>query len=86
MYLGPDPQTKAWVGHCACVVETGLATQHWSGKSEGCTYHSQHERAIARGFRACSQENFKITCSEIESEGISCILLYIGIILALPYT
>ena len=33
---GPDPQIKAWVSHCACVVETGLATQHWSGKSEGC--------------------------------------------------
>ena len=31
-----DPQTKAWVGHCTCVVETGLATQHWSGKSENC--------------------------------------------------
>ena len=23
---GPDLQTKAWVGHCACVVEIGLAT------------------------------------------------------------
>ena len=32
---GPYPQTKCWVGHCACVVETNLATQHWSGKSEG---------------------------------------------------
>ena len=31
-----DPQFEAWVGHCACVVETGLATKHWSGKSEGC--------------------------------------------------
>ena len=31
-----QPQTKVWVGHCACVVETGLATEHWSGKSEGC--------------------------------------------------
>ena len=28
MYVptGPDLQTKAWVGHCACVVETGLTT------------------------------------------------------------
>ena len=33
---GADLQIKAWVDHCACVVETGLATQHWSGKSEGC--------------------------------------------------
>ena len=33
---GLDPQTKAWVGHSVCVVETSLATQHWSGKSEGC--------------------------------------------------
>ena len=33
---GPNLQVKAWVGHCACVVETGLATQYWSGKSEGC--------------------------------------------------
>ena len=33
---GPDPQTESWVGHCAFVLETGLATQHWSGKSEGC--------------------------------------------------
>ena len=33
---GPDPQTKGWVDHYACVVETDLATQHWSGKSEGC--------------------------------------------------
>ena len=24
---GPDLQTKGWVGHCACVVETVLATQ-----------------------------------------------------------
>ena len=44
------------------------------------------EHAIARGLRACSQEYFKITCSEIDSEGISYILLYIGIILTLPYT
>ena len=36
IYTGLDPQTKAWVGHCTCVVETGLATQHWSAKSEGC--------------------------------------------------
>ena len=27
-HAGPDPQIKAWVGQCACVVETGLATQH----------------------------------------------------------
>ena len=33
---GPDPHTKGWVDHYACVVETDLATQHWSGKSEGC--------------------------------------------------
>ena len=34
---GPDLQIKAWVGHCvACGVETGLATQHWSCKSEDC--------------------------------------------------
>ena len=33
---GPDLQIKVWVGHYACVVETGLATQHWSGKSEDC--------------------------------------------------
>ena len=31
---GRDPQTKGWVDHYACVVETDLATQHWSGKSE----------------------------------------------------
>ena len=36
VYTGLDPQTKALVGHCACVVETGLATQCWSAKSEGC--------------------------------------------------
>ena len=29
----PNPQIKAWVGDCRCIVETGLATQHWSGKS-----------------------------------------------------
>ena len=26
-----------WSIACASVVETGLASQHWSGKSEGCT-------------------------------------------------
>ena len=31
----PDVQNKGWVGHCACVVEVGFATQHWSGKLEG---------------------------------------------------
>ena len=30
---------------------TGLATKHWSDKSEGFTWHHQHEEhAIARGF------------------------------------
>ena len=32
---GPDLQIQAWLDHYACVVETGLATRHWSGKSEG---------------------------------------------------
>ena len=32
---GPDPQTKGCVDHYACVVETDLAKQRWSGKSEG---------------------------------------------------
>ena len=35
IFSGRDPQTKAWVGHCACMAEIDLATQHWSGKSEG---------------------------------------------------
>ena len=41
---GPDPRTKAWVGNCVCVMETGLATNHWSGKSEGyiCLTYSQY--------------------------------------------
>ena len=51
--MGPDLQIKAWVSHCACVVEGDLATQHWSGKSEGYAWHSQHvEHAIAR--KVCS--------------------------------
>ena len=34
---GLDPQIKAWVGHCACMVEAGLATKPCqSGKSEVC--------------------------------------------------
>ena len=47
---GPDLQIKAWMGHCACVVNTDLDAQHyWSGKSEGCAQHKQHaEHAIAR--------------------------------------
>ena len=38
---GLDPQVKAWLGHCACVVETDLAIhmQHWSGKSEGYVFN-----------------------------------------------
>ena len=32
---GPDLQNKGWVGHYACVVEVGLAMQHWSGKLKG---------------------------------------------------
>ena len=31
---GSDLRNKGCVGHCAYVVEAGLATQHWSGKSE----------------------------------------------------
>ena len=46
---GPNLQIKALVVHCACGVETGSATQHWSDKSDGCASHSQHENAIARG-------------------------------------
>ena len=52
-------QIEGWVGHCACVMETGLATKHWSGKSEGCAYHSQCEHAISRGDLGHDpQENF----------------------------
>ena len=71
-----DPQTKGWAGHCACVVETDLATQHWSGKSEGCVLHSQHAEHTytdARGaWEHAPRRLLKITCSrsEIESEGI----------------
>ena len=51
-FTGLDPQIKPWVSRCACLVETGLATQHWSGKS-GYAWHSQHaEHVIAR--RVCS--------------------------------
>ena len=34
---GPYLQIKGWA-----VVETGLTTQYWTGKSEGCALHSQH--------------------------------------------
>ena len=37
IHIRLDLQIKAWVGHYACVAETGLATQYWSDKSEGCT-------------------------------------------------
>ena len=38
---------------------TGLATQHWSGKLEGCAYHNQHaEHAVARGFGSMPPEIF----------------------------
>ena len=58
-FTGPHPQTKAWVGHCSFVVETALATQHWSGKSEGCAYIRQRaEHVIARVLRVCSKEKF----------------------------
>ena len=33
---GLDPQTKTWVGYYTCVVETSVATHHWSGRSVGC--------------------------------------------------
>ena len=67
----------------ACVVETGLAiyTALVRQIRRLCLV-----QPITREFRAYPQENFKSTHSEIESEGISYILLYIGIILALPYT
>ena len=70
-YTGPHPQIEAWVGHCACVVETGLATQHWSGKLEGCAQHGQHaQHATTSSLEACPQKKSQITHSEIESEGI----------------
>ena len=46
----------------------------WSGKSDklSCAEHNQHAKhAISRGvWGHAPQENLKITCSEIESEGI----------------
>ena len=41
MFAELDPQIKARVGHCVCMAETGLAAQHWLGKSEGCAWPSQ---------------------------------------------
>ena len=66
---GPHLQIKAWA-----VVETGLATQYWTGKSEGFALHSQHARGLQHAPR-------KIIHSKIESKGIS--RIYIGVILAL---
>ena len=71
---GPDLQTKGQMDHYVCVVETDLATQHWSGKSEGYAQHSQHAEYTytdARGLGSMPpRRRLKITCSEIEYEGI----------------
>ena len=60
------------MGHCACVVETDLATQHLSGKSEGCAKHiaSMQSTLLLWGLGAPPQKTFKIASSENESEGI----------------
>ena len=70
--------------HVWCIA--GLAIQHWSGNLEGYAYHSQYEHAITRGIQGHAPKKIsKISCSEIESESISNILLdlYIGVVLTL---
>ena len=54
------------------MVETDLATQRWSSKSEGYAKYSQHvQHAIAREVAGMPlRELFKNTHPEIESEGI----------------
>ena len=55
----------------AYVVETGLVTQHWSGKSEGFAQHSQHvEYAIVRGGWGHAPRKFLKLQAQIESEVI----------------
>ena len=50
---------------------TGLATQHWSDKSEAVINTANMWRMLLlEGWGHTSRKNFKITCSEIESEGI----------------
>ena len=67
------------------MVKTGLATQHWSGKSEGYTSTaSMQSMLLLGGLGTCPQENFNITHSEIESEAIfKIIYIATGVILSL---
>ena len=61
------------VASSSTLVQPSLRACHKGrGKSEGCAEHNQHAKhAIARGSGGMpSRKIFKITCSEIEFEGV----------------
>ena len=65
------------------LVETGLATKHWSDKSEGFTWHHQHEEhAIARGFEGMPpRKKLKLHALRLNLRAFS--RIYIGVLLTL---
>ena len=71
------------MGHCACVVETGLASIGWVNQKIAIVLSiaSMQSRQGLGGINP--QEIFKITCSEIECESILRIHIAVGIIHAL---
>ena len=67
-YAAPDPQIKAWVGQCPCVVETGLFGKAY--QRAVLSIASMWGMLLLGGLWACPQKCFKITHSEIEVKGI----------------
>ena len=68
VYTGQlDPQTKAWMGHCTCVVEHSIGQPNQKAVLNIINMQSM---LLLGGFGACTtRKNFKNTCSQIKSEG-----------------
>ena len=67
-----DPQIKAWLGQCACVVETGLLHSIGQANQKAVlSIASMPKHAIAKEVEGHTLGKiFKITCFDIRYEDI----------------